>query len=145
MTSYDILWYSASYYDIMWKKLWHLVAYYVFAHIESHNLAQDVIIWKRYFYPTTFQHVFNTCRLVFLFKNFEWRKYPYFLKKLWHSMHIMIFCIILWHLVDKNYDFLDIRCHNMNIGCYNFNKEQKYFRHTKFLNEKMDQQVLNAY
>ena len=33
---------------------------------------------------------------------------------------------------------MDAGCHNMNIECYNFFKGQEYFRHTKFLNEKID-------
>ena len=45
--------------------------------------------------------------------------------------------------MDKNYDFLNVGCYNMDIGCYNFTKEQEYFGHTKFLNEKIDLQALN--
>ena len=42
--------------------------------------------------------------------------------------------------MDKKYDFLDAVCHNMDIGCYNFIKQQENFCHIKFLNEKIDLQ-----
>ena len=46
--------------------------------------------------------------------------------------------------MDKNYDFLNAGCHNMDIGYHNFIKEKEYFHHTKFLNEKINLQALNA-
>ena len=128
MTSCGILiFYTQDVIIIQPKKLWHPASNYDFLHAGCHNMAQDIIIQKEHFCPTTFQCAFNSDSFIFSFKNFEWWKYPYSLKKIMTSLHIMTSCIILWHLVNKNYDFLDAECHNMDIECHIFFKNKNIF------------------
>ena len=101
-------------------------------------------IWRRVYHfmwlvhiAITSQCTFNACSSIFLFENFEWWKYPCFLKK-----NYDILCLYYDILHTESHNF-DVRYHNILQDVIIFFKEQQYFRHSKILNKKIELQTLN--